>query len=181
MTSWPELATTDLAQIAAWNEENPTTTVVYWLNRACTSFLSLMSRMAWRRLPPRWEAPPSDSCSQVGRGICSLVVQATENSDLLGNRSANLDDGHEWFSFRADRRYVVGPGSIHPNGNLYTVLADGAPTSIPEWVCEWVGKHSQETFRPRKLSQCRRNSTLKSSSPTMASTSSEAETVVHHS
>ena len=97
------------------------------------------------------EAIPVTRVHRSGGGFAHWLFLATADSDRRGNRAANLEDGHEWFSFRADRRYIVGPGSIHPNGSLYTVLVDVAPTPIPAWVCRWVAKHSQDNSpRQRK-------------------------------
>jgi hypothetical protein len=39
--------------------------------------------------------------------------------------------GHELFSIRCDVRYLVGPGSIHPNGAVYK-WANGIPDRLPE-------------------------------------------------
>src|SRR5208282_2902845 len=74
----------------------------------------------------------------------------------LGNRSVNLpercDDPtcdktgklhhHEWFSFRADMKYLVGAGSTHPNGNHYQTVRDGKPIPVPDWVCDFIERHS---------------------------------------
>jgi hypothetical protein len=68
----------------------------------------------------------------------------------LGNRQANLPDGSEFFSFRADRRYVVSPGSIHPNGNTYKVVRDVEPVPIPDWLCDWVDKNSRASITPKE-------------------------------
>ena len=56
-----------------------------------------------------------------------------KKSLMLGNRQANVN-GHEWFSVRMNTRYVVGPGSLHPNGNPYAVGSDIPPAPIPDWL-----------------------------------------------
>jgi hypothetical protein len=151
MTAWPELATTDLAQIAAWNDENPdyNCALVAGLGRHVFLEFDVMDGME-AAAAEMGEAIPGTRAHRSGRGFAHWLFLATADSDRLGNRSANLDNGHEWFSFRADRRYLVGPGSVHPNGGLYTVIADVAPTSIPNWVCRWVEKHSQDNSRAKE-------------------------------
>ena len=151
MTAWPELATTDPAQIRAWNDEDPDYNCGLLARPGEHVVLEFDVTGGMEEAAAEMEKPlPVTRVHRSGGGFAHWWFKSTEKSDLLGNRSANLDNGHEWFSFRADRRYVVGPGSIHPNGSLYTVLADGAPTSIPDWVCEWVGKHSLDTFRAKE-------------------------------
>src|SRR5579871_5416013 len=44
-------------------------------------------------------------------------------------KNANGED-HELFSIRCDVRYLVGPGSIHPNGVVYR-WANGVPDRLP--------------------------------------------------
>jgi hypothetical protein len=148
MTAWPELATTDLAQIARWNEENPDYNCGLLARLGEHIVLEFDVKDGMEAAATEiGEALPVTRVHRSGGGFAHWWFKATEKSDLLSNRSANLVDGHEWFSFRADRRYVVGPGSVHPNGNLYSVLKDVAPTPIPDWVCQWVAMHSRTTFR----------------------------------
>jgi hypothetical protein len=91
-----------------------------------------------------------------GKGFSHNVFLQTERSRAVGNRNANLSTPcedpsceksglhyHEWFSFRQNNRYVVGPGSIHPNGNAYGVARDVEPIPVPNWVCDFVEKHTQ--------------------------------------
>jgi hypothetical protein len=60
------------------------------------------------------QALPVTRVHQSGKGFGHWVFKHTERSITLGNRQANLPEGGEWFSLRADRRYVVGPGSFNP-------------------------------------------------------------------
>jgi hypothetical protein len=77
-----------------------------------------------------------------GKGLEHCVFLQTERSLHLGNRSANRN-GREWFSLRMHNRYVLGPGSIHPEtGNEYLVQSDIRPTDFPDWLCDWIEKHT---------------------------------------
>ncbi|MGD0908547.1 MAG: AAA family ATPase [Candidatus Acidiferrales bacterium] len=78
-----------------------------------------------------------------GRKFSHWVFLHTERSIAIGNRNAKLGSDKEWFSFRANNRYVLGPGSIHPEtGNTYGVKSDVLPIPVPDWVCDWIERHS---------------------------------------
>ena len=40
------------------------------------------------------------------------------------------------FELRATNYYVVGPGSIHPEGHLYQIREDRAPAKFPRWLLD---------------------------------------------
>ncbi len=82
-----------------------------------------------------------------GRGGGHYIFKHTAKSIVLGNRSANNTEG-EWFSFRADRKFLVGAGSVHPNGNLYTVHSDVEPIPIPDWLVDYIAEQTRPTSRP---------------------------------
>ena len=73
-----------------------------------------------------------------GKGGDHAVFRQTAESIALGNRSASLPEGGEWFSFRAKNKYMVAGGSTHPNGNLYKVVNNVPPIPCPLWVIEFV-------------------------------------------
>jgi hypothetical protein len=73
-----------------------------------------------------------------GKGAPHFLWTHTEKSLELGNCDGKTN-GREWFSFRADGRYIVAPPSVHPdNGKPYTVFADVEPMPIPDWVVERI-------------------------------------------
>jgi Bifunctional DNA primase/polymerase, N-terminal len=81
-----------------------------------------------------------------GKGLEHCAFKQTERSLNLGNRSANRN-GREWFSLRMHHRYVLGPGSIHPDtGKPYTVRNDIPPTDFPNWLVEWINKYTVSEF-----------------------------------
>ncbi len=107
---------------------------------------------------------PKTRVQRSGRGFGHFIFKHTDRSRKLGNRSVNLNAGctcdkqenrlcncrmagkhhhHEWFSFRAQNRYLVGAGSKHPDGGYYTTLRDIDPTPVPDWVCDFVERHSE--------------------------------------
>jgi hypothetical protein len=55
---------------------------------------------------------------------------------------------HEWFSVRAHNKYLVGAGSLHPNGRLYETAWDVEPAKAPDWVFDFIEKHSVPEPKP---------------------------------
>jgi hypothetical protein len=80
-----------------------------------------------------------------GNGGKHFIFKQTPESIELGNRSA-VRDGKEWFSFRCSNKYLVAPGSIHPNGNLYRVFSgfDIEPTPIPAWLVRAIDELAEK-------------------------------------
>lgn len=97
------------------------------------------------------ETQPVTRAQRSGRGFGHYIFRHTDRSRALGNRSVNLSDGNEWFSFRGSNKYLVGAGSLHPSGNYYKTVADVDPTPVPDWVCDFVEKHS-EVPKPKQTS-----------------------------
>src|ERR1035441_4436444 len=114
-----EEATIDPAKVASWNEENPDYNVALLANgEFCFLEFDVAKGMSTAAAEMGHEIPVTRT--QVsGKGFGHYIFRHTERSRALGNRSVNLPDGGEWFSFRADNKYLVGAGSLHPNGNYY--------------------------------------------------------------
>lgn len=154
---WPDLATTDLEQLAKWNEENPDYNC--GLVAKSDGFLFLEFDIPKGMTEAAKEMKQDVARTRVhisGKGFAHHVFRQTDRSRALGNHSVNLPEfcsdpdcekaarphHHEWFSFRQDNRYVVGPGSIHPNGNEYGVGRDEDPIPCPDWICDFVERHA---------------------------------------
>jgi hypothetical protein len=137
-----EEATIDPAKVATWNEENPDYNVVLLANgEFCFLEFDVAKGMSAAAAEMGHEIPLTRT--QVsGKGFGHYIFRHTERSLALGNRSVNLPDGGEWFSFRAGNKYPVGAGSVHPNGNYYQTARDIEPIPMPDWLCEFVEKHS---------------------------------------
>jgi hypothetical protein len=73
-----------------------------------------------------------------GKEAPHYIFTHTDKSLALGNCDGSIG-GKEWFSFRADGRYIVAPPSIHPdNQKPYTVWRDVEPLPIPDWVVDRI-------------------------------------------
>jgi hypothetical protein len=137
-----EEATIDLAKVASWNDENPDYNVALLANGAFC-FLEFDVVKGISTAAAEMEQPiPQTRTQRSGKGFGHYIFKHTERSRALGNRSVNLPDGGEWFSFRADNKYLVGAGSLHPNGNYYQTYREIEPVPMPDWLCDFVEKHS---------------------------------------
>ena len=143
-----EEATTDPKKIAAWNAQNPDCNVALLANEEFCFLEFDIPRGLTKAAMEMGQIAPITRTQKSGRGFGHYIFRHTERSRAVGNRSANLPDGGEWFSFRADRRYLVGAGSRHPNGSLYQTVRDIEPIPIPDWLCDFIEKHSAPSNPP---------------------------------
>ena len=139
MEGWQHggIATTDPKQIENWNSQFPDANFALcaFARPGGHCFLEF-DQGTLTELCKRYNQPvPRTRVHVSGNGGRHFVWLQTPESIALGNRSA-VGDGKEWFSFRSDRKYLVGPGSIHPNGNPYRVYPgyDIEPQPIPSWL-----------------------------------------------
>jgi hypothetical protein len=58
-------------------------------------------------------------------------IRCESNTDLFG--------GNSHVDVKADRAYVVGPGSSRKDGQLYAIIDDIDPVEAPAWLLEMVG------------------------------------------
>jgi putative DNA primase/helicase len=165
-------ATTDPITIENWSKENPDCNVALladddhcYLEFDITKGLEDAAKMMGG------QAIPLTRMQQSGGGFVHCVFKHNSRSRTIGNRSVNLANcctcdkqknvcleekcnssvphhHHEWFSFRARNKYLVGAGSLHPNGNYYKTTLDVAPIEVPSWVLDFV---EQKTVAPRVI------------------------------
>src|ERR1035441_3384894 len=143
-----EEATTDPKKVAAWNAQNPDCNVALLANDEFCFLEFDVARGLTNAAGEMGQMLPITRSQKSGRGFGHYIFRHTERSRAVGNRSANLPDGGEWFSFRADRKYLVGGGSTHPNGSIYQTVRDIEPISIPAWLCDFIEKHSTPSNPP---------------------------------
>jgi hypothetical protein len=145
MKDWPAVATTDEVQIAAWDTENPEFNCGLVAKNDGFVILEFDVQGGMRQAAAEMgETIPKTRVHISGKQRGHFIFRNTDRSRALGNRSARLSEGGEWFSFRQHNMYVVGPGSIHPNGKPYKVALDGDvdPIPCPDWIIAFVEKHS---------------------------------------
>lgn len=138
-----EEATTDPGKVEAWGRENPDYNVALLADgEFCFLEFDVKGGMKAAAEEMGHEFPIT-RIQKSGRGFGHFIFRHTERSRALSNRSANLPDGKEWFSFRARNKYLVGAGSLHPSGARYLTLKDVDPVPVPDWVCDFVERHSK--------------------------------------
>jgi len=150
MGAWQDRATTDETQILAWDTENPDYN--FGIVAKNDGFLVLEFDIQGgmkRAAQEMGQVIPKTRTHISGKQRGHFVFRQTDRTRALGNRSANLPEGGEWFSFRQHNRYVVGPGSIHPNGKPYRIANGGDvdPIPCPDWICDFVERHTQANAR----------------------------------
>lgn len=163
-------ATTDLSKLKDWNDGDPNRNVALLATNDTVCFLEfdipngveLMEAEMGQKLP-------NTRMQRSGAGGTHVVGFQTDRTRKVGNRSVNLKEPctctkikngkpyenncnkgcidtphhhHEWFSFRQHNKYIVGAGSIHPNGNIYQTSNDSAIQPWADWVMDFVEKHS---------------------------------------
>jgi hypothetical protein len=147
LENWETEATTNPARIAAWNKQNPDYNVglVAKAEPGRVCFLEFDVHGGMKAAAQEMgQLVPKTRVHKSGSGFGHWLFTHTERSAKLGNRQAKKPDGQgEWFSFRADNRYVVGPNSVHPKGTLYETARDEEIIPFPDWLCDWIEKHTQ--------------------------------------
>jgi putative DNA primase/helicase len=150
MNDYPQRASHYLPQLAQWSEKMPDANVgllgrdnqagdIVFVEFDQGTLLEAATEMGH-------PVPVTRIHISGGKGLEHCVFKQTEGSLNLGNRSANKG-GKEWFSLRMHHRYVLGPGSIHPDsGKPYTVGADILPIDFPDWLVLWIEKHTVGEF-----------------------------------
>jgi hypothetical protein len=151
LSDWPNVATTNIAQIEAWNAENPDFNCALVAQPSGIVILEFDVANGMANAAREMNQPlPKTRVHISGGGFGHYIFLQTDRSRALGNRQAKKPEGGEWFSFRQNRMYVVGPGSVHPNGNEYGVARDVPPIPLPDWLADWVEKHSSPNAVPKE-------------------------------
>lgn len=142
---WDKEASSDLNKVAEWNQANSNYNVgLAALPDGGFCFLEFDVEGGMKAAAREMgEKTPTTRVQQSGKGFAHFIFRHTERSRKIGNRSVNLPDGHEWFSFRASNKYLVGAGSLHPNGEYYKTIRDVDPAPIPDWLLDWIESNSK--------------------------------------
>jgi Bifunctional DNA primase/polymerase, N-terminal len=145
---WPNLATTDPAQIERWDTEYP------GANGACVAkaepngvwFFEVDNPDLTRQIEVETgqKFPKTFRVrSRPGRG--HIYWRHSAASIELAQSKAYYSlkkDGKEECSARLNHAYVVAPGSTHPEtGLLYQVLSTAPIAEAPQWLIDWIKSH----------------------------------------
>jgi hypothetical protein len=140
LPGWETLATTDPAQIEAWDQQYP--------EANCASVAKAALGEIWffefdkPEVPDQVIADSGHALTEIitfkvrsspGKG--HLYFRQTQASLSMGNigQSGGLD-----WSARVENQYVVSPGSIHPRTGLpYEIRMDAPIIEAPQWLIDW--------------------------------------------
>jgi hypothetical protein len=148
---WQNLATLDRDVIAQWNKENPNFNTGAVGKLDIGLILDIDSGEIFQQLKRAGIELDSVHTFQVAGGKPSpcghYYFLHTERSRALGNcykavysRATGKQIRTE-FELGGNNYYVVGPGSIHPNGKQYTIVENSPPIPIPDALVDWIERN----------------------------------------
>ena len=135
LRNWPPLATTEAARITAWFDKDPDGNYGISTERLVVPDIDPRhGGHLWlddneHRLPETWRF-------RTGGGGWHLLYRLPDGVKI-GNR-ANLAPG---VDIRGHGGQIVGPGSLHPNGKLYTIEVGPDEVEMaeaPAWLIELI-------------------------------------------
>jgi hypothetical protein len=149
--NWPDVATTDLAQIERWDAELPDANGasvslakeggVWFLDIDKEGFSDEIEKQTGQKIPETFTVR-----SSKGKG--HYYFRQSPASMAMGIIKAVGSDGHELFSARSGNAYVVSPKSVHPDtGKIYEIIRDTDIIPAPDWLVQWcINQKPKEVF-----------------------------------
>jgi Bifunctional DNA primase/polymerase, N-terminal len=137
-TSWPGIATTNAADVAAWFDGSEAYTG-YGVHCGLSGLVVVDEDQhgEFQRLAAELdETIPATRTVRTGKGVHHYY-----RGDIAGTnlRARGFD-----IDVKAGVGYVVGAGSQHPNGGAYTLANDVDPVPLPQWFADYVTTHAAE-------------------------------------
>lgn len=126
LTNWPKMASRDPEVVSAWAVRFPNSNYGVVANDEFCILESddvdtLISRLSFEL--------PSTYTTQARPGRPHIYLRQTPVSRAAGNM-----DCPGVFEFKQNNRYVVGEGSVHPTGAVYSVTSEHPIVDIPDWL-----------------------------------------------
>jgi hypothetical protein len=134
LVDWPNLATTDLVQLRAWNKENPE----YNIGAVATNDGVYILDDDDGLLKERYQAdtgnpfPKALLVVKSSKGFHYYYPQ-TEKSRATGNIKKKGA-----FDLQQNKKYVVGPYSVHPSGAIYTPVESNEVAEDTDALLDWL-------------------------------------------
>jgi hypothetical protein len=161
LPDFPTTATTDLAQITAWDAQYPDCNAacvaraeqdgVWFFEVDSPDVIPRLEKQTGQTMPNTFKVR-----SRPGRG--HFYFRHTVASRAMGNISQTYVIGQDW-SVRTNREYVVAPGSIHPDTKQpYTALNWETPiVEAPDWLISWLLDQKIQKASPTVSAEAPRN------------------------
>lgn len=166
LKNWQNLATTDLKQIEAWHQENPEYNVGsvakltgFWMLDCDVPDLKQIIEKDTTKVFPQTFSVSSQ------KGLHFYFKHTAVSQSLNKNISLKDEQGKPLGDVKLHNGYVVGPGSLHPEGKLYEVTSDCEIVEAPDWLVTWIKErreHAEADQMPTKkpIKQGERNNAL---------------------
>jgi hypothetical protein len=154
LDNWQDLATADQAKLNQLNPDPDGNTAAVaraevggfcFFEVDAPNFHKLIEEQTGQKFP---ETLVVSSSPGKGRGHFyfrhtpkSIVFQKSIDKAYISGKD---EHGKEAYSFRMDRAYVVGPGSVKDTGEVYTSLNSAPIADCPEWFIDWVSANTTE-------------------------------------
>ncbi|HEY6766610.1 MAG TPA: bifunctional DNA primase/polymerase [Candidatus Sulfotelmatobacter sp.] len=154
LKGWPELATTDTAQILAWDALNPEYNVacvgkpngIVILDCDVPGLVKRIEEETGHKFPPTF------TVRSAGKGCAHLYFRQTDRSREIGNISTPYDQP-PLFDLKSSNGYVVGPGSkILVDGLIktYEAYRNIDLAKFPDFLGDWTVKNGASPKKPSK-------------------------------
>jgi len=143
LPSWPQMATTDILQVEAWDRANP------HYNAGCVGTPDTIAILDCDVVGLREKIEKETGCKfprtlvvrSAGKGAEHIYFLQTDRSRALGNRSAM-----GLYDLQSRDKYCVAPGSKLGNGRTYDIVDDASIADFPDFLADWIERTSvQET------------------------------------
>lgn len=149
-TGWQQIATADWTVIQKWITQSP---MLAFENSNCASVATLNG--VWfldiddmTTVATLLEKDTGHSLKEIKTLVVKssgekrhLYFKHNEASRAIGNIDYDGEQGQELCSVRANGKYVVSPGSIHPEtGVEYKITRDFDIIEAPAWLTDWLNK-----------------------------------------
>jgi hypothetical protein len=152
IAGWPDLATTDVAQLKKWHNENERYNVIAVAKRGINVIIDIDYPSVVEKLPH--DLPPTLKVKTPSGGY-HIYFLATTESDALGNRNVMrigdyvvLDARGKptcLLELKVHNVTVAAPGSLNAEGISYKPVAPypDALLPIPTWLVDFIKEHSE--------------------------------------
>ena len=142
LPNWPELASIDINQINKWEEAEPegnygsvcTPDTIVVLDADNPGLRSQIERMTKKSFP-------DTLCVRSSKGYHYYFLQTPKTREMGNRKVADM------FDLQSNRKYVVGPGSLHPSGEIYTIINNTEIIPMPDWLADHLDKWSAPAKR----------------------------------
>jgi hypothetical protein len=140
LDDWPNRGSNSIGQIETWNKEWPDANVgCIAANGIC------MLDDDTGDLAERYEAATGHKFPRQTYTVLTSVKQSGERGRhyYFGGSAGSVETGNRkkagLFDFQENNRQVVGAGSVHLSGSIYTPVDPQAPfVTIPADLCRWI-------------------------------------------